>query len=117
MGTDQLTAFLRETHNVCEGHGDVATARLLEGWIDDAEERVWHLLSPQCPSRNTDIPPGASAKPIFQLRPWQLRRLKMANYPRWRRRLVASLRWGAILSLEAERTPTSTRRTHLRPAW
>ena len=40
----QLAAFLRETHGICEEHGDVATARLLEGWIDDAEQRVWHLF-------------------------------------------------------------------------
>jgi starvation-inducible DNA-binding protein len=34
---------LRETHNVCEEHNDVATASLLEVFIDEAERRVWFL--------------------------------------------------------------------------
>src|ERR1700686_2585292 len=33
----QLAARMRETHEVCEEHGDVATASLLEVWIDEAE--------------------------------------------------------------------------------
>jgi starvation-inducible DNA-binding protein len=39
----QLAARLRETHEVCDEHGDVATASLLENWIDGAERRVWFL--------------------------------------------------------------------------
>jgi starvation-inducible DNA-binding protein len=39
----QLAARLRETHEVCDEHGDVATASLLENWIDEAERRVWFL--------------------------------------------------------------------------
>jgi starvation-inducible DNA-binding protein len=39
----QLTRFLHATHEVCERHGDVATARLLENWIDQAERRTWFL--------------------------------------------------------------------------
>ena len=39
-----LTARLREAHNVCAEHGDVATASLLEVWIDEAEKRVWFLF-------------------------------------------------------------------------
>ena len=34
---------LREAHDVCEEHGDVATASLLEVFIDEAERRVWFL--------------------------------------------------------------------------
>ncbi|HZP70719.1 MAG TPA: DNA starvation/stationary phase protection protein [Pseudolabrys sp.] len=34
---------LREAHNVCEEHNDVATASLLEVFIDEAERRVWFL--------------------------------------------------------------------------
>jgi starvation-inducible DNA-binding protein len=34
---------LRETHDVCEEHNDVATASLLEVFIDEAERRVWFL--------------------------------------------------------------------------
>jgi starvation-inducible DNA-binding protein len=39
----QLAARMRETHEVCDEHGDVATASLLENWIDEAERRVWFL--------------------------------------------------------------------------
>ena len=42
--TMQLTTFLRETHDVCEEHGDVATTSLLETWIDEAEGRIWFLF-------------------------------------------------------------------------
>jgi starvation-inducible DNA-binding protein len=40
----QLTASLRETHGVCDEHADVATASLLEVWLDDAERRTWFLF-------------------------------------------------------------------------
>jgi len=40
----QLVARMRETHGVCDQHGDVATASLLENWIDEAERRVWFLF-------------------------------------------------------------------------
>jgi starvation-inducible DNA-binding protein len=40
----QLVANLRETHGVCEEHEDVATASLLEIWIDEAERRTWFLF-------------------------------------------------------------------------
>jgi len=39
----QLVARMREAHVVCEEHGDVATASLIEVWIDEAERRVWFL--------------------------------------------------------------------------
>ena len=39
----QLAARMRETHELCDEHGDVATASLLENWIDEAERRVWFL--------------------------------------------------------------------------
>ena len=39
----QLTRFLRVTHKVCSGHGDVATTSMIEGWIDQAERRTWFL--------------------------------------------------------------------------
>ena len=38
-----LTATLRQTHNVCDEHGDVATASLIEVWIDETERRTWFL--------------------------------------------------------------------------
>src|SRR6201988_1555103 len=40
----ELTARMRETHSLCDEHGDVATASLLEVWIDEAERRVWFLF-------------------------------------------------------------------------
>ena len=40
----QLVGFMRETHELCDEHGDVATASLLENWIDEAEGRVWFLF-------------------------------------------------------------------------
>jgi starvation-inducible DNA-binding protein len=40
----QLVSSLRETHEFCDKHGDVATASLLENWIDEAERRVWFLF-------------------------------------------------------------------------
>jgi len=35
---------LRETHDLCDEQGDVATASLLEVWIDEAERRTWFLF-------------------------------------------------------------------------
>ncbi len=40
----QLVARMRETHDLCGEHGDVATASLLEVWIDEAERRTWFLF-------------------------------------------------------------------------
>src|SRR5215468_4184443 len=40
----QLVANMRETHDLCEEHEDVATASLLEIWIDEAERRTWFLF-------------------------------------------------------------------------
>src|SRR5246500_4185203 len=39
-----LISKLRETHDLCDEHGDVATASLLENWIDEAERRTWFLF-------------------------------------------------------------------------
>jgi starvation-inducible DNA-binding protein len=39
-----LAARMRETHSLCEEHEDVATASLLEVWIDEAERRIWFLF-------------------------------------------------------------------------
>jgi starvation-inducible DNA-binding protein len=40
----QLAARMRAAHDVCDEHHDVATASLLENWIDEAERRVWFLF-------------------------------------------------------------------------
>jgi starvation-inducible DNA-binding protein len=36
-------ARLREAHNVCDEHRDIATASLIEVWIDETERRTWFL--------------------------------------------------------------------------
>jgi len=38
-----LAARLREAHNVCDEDRDVATASLIEVWIDETERRTWFL--------------------------------------------------------------------------
>lgn len=40
----QLAAAMREIHGLCDEHGDVASASLLETWIDQAERRTWFLF-------------------------------------------------------------------------
>jgi starvation-inducible DNA-binding protein len=39
-----LAARLREAHNVCDEHDDIATASLIEVWIDETERRTWFLF-------------------------------------------------------------------------
>src|SRR3989440_7551602 len=39
-----LASRLREAHNVCEEHRDVATTSLIEIWIDETERRNWFLF-------------------------------------------------------------------------
>jgi len=41
---ERLAASMREVHGVCEEFGDVASASLLEVWIDEAERRTWFLF-------------------------------------------------------------------------
>ena len=40
----QLAKEMRRTHALCDEYGDVATASLLEVWIDEAERRTWFLF-------------------------------------------------------------------------
>jgi starvation-inducible DNA-binding protein len=40
---EQLAAALRATHDLCDEHGDVASASLIENWIDETERRIWFL--------------------------------------------------------------------------
>jgi starvation-inducible DNA-binding protein len=39
----QLAVRLRRAHSLCDDYGDVASASLIENWIDEAEHRVWFL--------------------------------------------------------------------------
>ncbi len=49
----RLVASMRETHGVCEEAEDVASASLIETWIDETERRVWFLFEA---SRRGDEP-------------------------------------------------------------
>ena len=40
----QMTVAMRQVHNVCDEHRDVASASLLEVWIDESERRTWFLF-------------------------------------------------------------------------
>ncbi len=40
----QLTQEMRRVHELCDEYGDVATASLLEVWIDETERRTWFLF-------------------------------------------------------------------------
>ena len=40
-----LASFMRQTHAICDRRGDLATASLLENWIDEAERRAWFLTA------------------------------------------------------------------------
>ncbi|MCA1867987.1 DNA starvation/stationary phase protection protein [Agrobacterium genomosp. 3] len=39
-----LVSLMNETHNLCDEHGDIATASLIENWVDEAERRAWFLF-------------------------------------------------------------------------
>ena len=41
--TQRFIASMREVHDLCDEHNDVATTSLLEVYIDEAERRVWFL--------------------------------------------------------------------------
>jgi starvation-inducible DNA-binding protein len=45
LGEDnrRLAVNLRSAHAVCDEYGDVASASLIENWIDEAEHRTWFL--------------------------------------------------------------------------
>jgi hypothetical protein len=38
------TKYLRENHALCDEYEDVATASLIENWIDESERRTWFLF-------------------------------------------------------------------------
>ena len=39
----QLTRSLRSAHTICDEHDDIATASLIENWLDQTERRTWFL--------------------------------------------------------------------------
>ena len=40
----QIAGEMRQTHALCDEHGELASASLLENWIDEAEGRTWFLF-------------------------------------------------------------------------
>lgn len=50
-----LTSAMRQVHNTCDEHHDVATASLLEVWIDETERRTWFLYEA------SHRPPGSNS--------------------------------------------------------
>ncbi len=48
----RLVDAMRETHGVCDEHGDIATASLLEVWIDEAERRAWFVFEASRPAES-----------------------------------------------------------------
>jgi DNA-binding ferritin-like protein len=40
----RLAARSREARGICDEHADLATARLLEIWIDDTEKQIWYVF-------------------------------------------------------------------------
>jgi starvation-inducible DNA-binding protein len=47
----ELNKHMRILHEVCDEHGDIATASLIENWVDETEQRVWFLFET---GRHTD---------------------------------------------------------------
>lgn len=39
-----LVSLMKETHELCDEHGDIATASLIENWVDETERRAWFLF-------------------------------------------------------------------------
>jgi len=39
----RLTRFLRSAHDLCDRHKDIATASLIEVWVDQTERRTWFV--------------------------------------------------------------------------
>jgi starvation-inducible DNA-binding protein len=48
----QLVVSMREAHGLCDDSNDVATASLIENWIDAAEKRIWFLFETGRPDRS-----------------------------------------------------------------
>jgi starvation-inducible DNA-binding protein len=40
----RVAAAMRQAHEVCDEHEDIATASLIENWIDETEKRTWFLF-------------------------------------------------------------------------
>ena len=59
-----LAKYLRHTHEVCDQGNDVATASLIENWIDETERRIWFLAK-----ISQEIEPAAKRQILILLTP------------------------------------------------
>ncbi|MBG6289033.1 MULTISPECIES: Dps family protein [Pseudomonas] len=48
-----LTSYMREVHGLCDEYHDIATASLIENWIDETEQRTWFLFETSRRGDNT----------------------------------------------------------------
>lgn len=48
-----LTSYMREVHDLCDEYHDIATASLIENWIDETEQRTWFLFETSRRGDNT----------------------------------------------------------------
>ena len=63
----QLAVHLRSAHSLCDEYGDVATASLIENWIDEAERRVWFLLRQRASTSTNSTMVAMNARPPASL--------------------------------------------------
>ena len=92
-----LTQRMREVHDLCDEHGDVATASLLENWIDEVEKRTWFLFEA---SRDRWAEPAAPVDSKLKCPGCKARHIRFdgaegarsASPPPFRRRQVLRLR-------------------------
>jgi starvation-inducible DNA-binding protein len=50
----RLTKEMRQVHELCDEHGEIATASLLENWIDETERRTWFLFESSRSKSNSE---------------------------------------------------------------
>ena len=85
----RLASYMRETHSLCDRHGDVATASLLETWIDEAEGRTWFLFEASRSGESSDRSCGANSGRHDRRLLWEGRGVRILAK---RARLVRGLR-------------------------
>ena len=79
----QLVSHLKQTHDLCDEHGDVATASLLENWIDEAEAASHSVRGRAHPGhrRVAGRGDGAIQGPVTRRRAWRATISRMGRAP------------------------------------
>ena len=111
----ELLKHMRILHEVADEHGDIATASLIENWVDETEQRVWFLFETGTADRGLATP--ASPAPVLiasapARRPAAWRRASPAAAGRARARLPPGRRRPA----PRDRAGRCTRRARPAPA-